>query len=86
MRLFGFAVLSALAFSVASPVIADAPVAGERYEVQRTARAKSQSSDGSSSSSNDRDRIEVRVIATGPEGIEFEYDLPQSATDRKSVV
>ena len=87
MRLFGFAVLSALAFSVASPVIAHAPVAGERYDVQRTARAESQSSDGSSGSSNDRDRIAVRVVATGPEGTELEYDLPQSATaeDRANV-
>lgn len=54
--------------------------AGDAYELTLRIRSESLSSDGSSSLSNSGGTLVERVLATRPDGLELEFDLPADAT------
>ena len=60
---------------------------GESYEIVRVHRSEYRTNNGSSGSSSGTDSIVERVIGRTDEGLEIEYDLPNSATaeDRAKV-
>jgi hypothetical protein len=59
---------------------------GDRYELIRSYETSSESSKGSSGSSQGHTALVERVIGIRPDGLELEYDLPESvpAEDRAS--
>lgn len=56
------------------------PQAGDTHEISRSYQTESETTDGSSGSSSGRTAIVERVIRTGSDGVELEYDLPASAS------
>lgn len=51
---------------------------GDRYEMIRSYETSSESSEGSSLSSQGRTELVERVVGVRPDGLELEYDLPES--------
>ncbi|HTK84190.1 MAG TPA: hypothetical protein VL625_03805 [Patescibacteria group bacterium] len=66
----------------ASPLV---PKVGDIYEITRT-KDSAQKGTGSNSSSHDKDTIIERVVGLRPDGLELEYDLPETtkAAERAS--
>src|SRR5690606_7453521 len=59
-----------------------APKAGEVYEITRSTKTSYKSA-GSSGSSQGMNKLIERVTGLRPDGLELEYDLPETATDRE---
>lgn len=60
--------------------IPQTPQVGDTYEITLAKHSVQKSSDGSSGSSNDKDTIIEQVIGVRVDGLELQYDLPNSAT------
>ena len=90
MKLIGFmGMLWALLLSAVSALAGALPLApqvGDAYEITLTRDSAQQGRDGSSGSSHDKDTIIERVIGVRADGLELQYDLPDTATadDRAS--
>ena len=63
-----------------SGALPPAPQVGDTYEITLTTDSSQQGSTGSSGSSHDKDTIVERVIGLRADGLELQYDLPNSAT------
>jgi hypothetical protein len=60
--------------------VPQAPRVGDTHEITLVRRSVQQSSNGSSESSNDKGTIIERVTGVRMDGLELQYDLPNSAT------
>ena len=84
MKLIGFrGIVAALllpAIVVRAGALALAPQVGDTYEITLTKDTVQHGSNKSSGSSHDQDTIIERVIGLRAEGLELQYDLPNSAT------
>lgn len=92
MKWIGLTGIIAAPLLLAAPVAAGtspvSPQVGDTYElVMTTETEQTGSRNGSSGSSHGRDTIVERVVALRADGLELEYDLPDSATadDRTRV-
>ena len=84
MKLIDFgAIVAALllpAIVARAGAVAPASQIGDIYEITLTKDSVRHGSNGSSASSHDQDTIIERVIGLRAEGLELQYDLPNSAT------
>src|SRR5690349_16872844 len=84
MKLIGFMgtiaalLLPAIGARAGAPPLA--PQVGDTYEITMTRESAQQDSHGSSGSSHDKDTIIEQVIGLRADGLELEYDLPNTAT------
>lgn len=69
------------ASAVQTHLVADTHV-GEVYQITKDVETASKGDSGSTGSSTDRDTIMERVLGVRPDGLEFEYDLPEDATEQ----
>ena len=70
-----------LAVSIAKAgEVAQPPQVGDTYEITLIRHSVQQSSNGSSGNSNDKDTIIEQVIDVRVDGLELQYDLPNSVT------
>jgi hypothetical protein len=60
--------------------IPQTPQVGDTYEITLKRHNEEQNSNGSSGSSNDKDTIIEQVTGVRADGLELQYDLPNSAT------
>src|ERR1700739_2825199 len=74
------AALLLVAMNARAGALGSAPQFGDSYEITLTRDSVKQGSNKSSGSSHDQDTIIERVIGLRAEGLELEYDLPNSAT------
>ena len=84
MKLIGFkrivAALLLPAIVAHAGTLALAPQVGDTYEITLVKDSVQQGSNGSSGSSHDKDTIIERVIGLRADGLELQYDLPNTAT------
>jgi len=84
MKLSGFmgmvAALLLPAIAARSGALLLAPQVGDTYEITLTRDSAQKGSNGSSGSSQDKDTIVERVIGVRADGLELQYDPPDSAT------
>ena len=78
--------LAALSLAIVARATAS-PQVGDTYEITLTRDSAQQGSNGSSGSSHDQDAIIERVNGLRADGLELEYDLPNTVTseERASV-
>jgi hypothetical protein len=84
MKLIGFRgmfwALLLAAISAHAGVLPLAPRVGDTYEITLTRDSAQHGSDGSSQSSHDKDSIIERVVGVRADGLELQYELPDTAT------
>ncbi|MXO58739.1 hypothetical protein GRI89_04185 [Altererythrobacter salegens] len=80
MRRISPALLLVAGMFFTSPVAARQHVAGDTWLITIETKTESKSESGSGSSF-DRDTLIEKVLATTDQGVELEYDLPESASD-----
>jgi hypothetical protein len=84
MKLNGFrgmvAALLLPAIIARAGALPPAPQVGDTYEITLTKESSRKGSNGSSGTSHDKDAIIERVVGMRADGLELEYDLPNTAT------